>query len=409
MRARTAVQRGGHFNLFMQHDPEVPIWLGRVDHRIGRGRAFGVLPEDLYRHIHTIGKTGTGKSTLLESIAVQLMERGFGMCVVDPHGDLVERLQARVPRYRKNDLVLFDATDPNTTARLNPLDHRNEADRALLVSGVLATFRKVFDSWGPRLEHVFRNALFLALHARAPTLMDILRVLNDDRYRDKLLLKLTDPVVRSFWFDEFLRYPPAFRAEVVAPVQNKLAAALTNPVLRRIVDAPRSTIRIGEIMARGRVLLVNIGKGALGEDASALLGAFVVSKIQLETYARTRVPMEERTPFILIVDEVGSVATESFGELLAEARKYRVGAVLAHQYLGQLSRTLRDALLGNVGTSIVFRVGAEDAVVLAGEFAPEFSAHDLARLDVHQMAIRLAVRGTTSEGFSACAKYSLLP
>ena len=386
----------------MQPDHERPILLGRVDHRIGRGRAFGILPDDLFRHVHVVGKTGTGKSTLLESIAVQLMERGFGLCVVDPHGDLVERLQARLPRHRKNDLVMFDATDPETPARLNPLDHHDPAHRPLLVSGVLATFRKVFgESWGPRLEHVFRNALFLALHARAPTLMDVLHVLNDDRYREKLLLKLTDPVVRMFWTEEFLRYPPAFRAEVVAPVQNKLAAVLTNPVLRRIVDVHRSTIRLDEIMARGRVLLVNIGKGALGENASALLGAFVVSAIQLHTYARTRLRMEERTPFVLMVDEVGSVATDSFGELLAEARKYRVGAILAHQYLGQLSRTLRDALLGNVGTSIVFRVGAEDAVVLAGEFGPEFSAHDLARLDVHQMAIRLAVRGKTSEGFSA--------
>lgn len=248
----------------MRQDHEVPILLGRVDHRIGRGRAFGILPDDLFRHIHVVGKTGTGKSTLLESIAVQLMERGFGLCVVDPHGDLVERLRARVPRHRKNDLVLFDATDPETRARLNPLDHRTEAERPLLVSGVLATFRKVFgDSWGPRLEHVFRNALFLALHARAPTLMDVLRVLADDRYRDKLLLKLTDPVVRMFWTEEFLRYPPAFRAEVIAPVQNKLAAALTNPVLRRLVDAPRSTIRLDEIMARGRVLLVDIGTGLL--------------------------------------------------------------------------------------------------------------------------------------------------
>lgn len=360
------------------------------------------MPDDLFRHIHVIGKTGTGKSTLLESIAVQLMERGFGLAVVDPHGDLVERLRLRLPRHRKNDLVLFDATDPETTGRLNPLDHRQASDRPLLVSGVLATFRKVFGaSWGPRLEHVFRNALFLALHARTPTLMDVMRVLADDRYREKLLLKLTDPVVRLFWTEEFLRYPPAFRAEVIAPVQNKLAAALTNPVLRRIVDAPRSTIRIDEIMTRGRVLLANLGKGALGDDASALLGALFVSKVQLETYARTRVPDAERRPFVLIVDEVGSVATDSFGELLAEARKYRVGAILAHQYLAQLTPSLRHAVLGNVGTSIVFRVGVEDVQVLAGEFEPEFSAHDLARLDVHQMAVRLAVRGKTSEGFTA--------
>lgn len=349
-----------------------------------------------------MGKTGTGKSTLLESIAVQLMERGFGFCVIDPHGDLIARLRERLPRHRKNDLVVFDATDPANTARLNPLDHREPSERPLLVSGVLGTFKKVFgESWGPRLEHVFRNALYLALYARAPTLMDVLRILNDDRFRDKLVNKVTDPVVRMFWTEEFLRYPPAFRAEVLAPVQNKVAAALTNPVLRRIVDVPRSTVRVEEIMDRGRVLLVNLAKGVLGEDASALLGAFVVAKIQLATYARARLRTEDRREFVLIVDEVGAVATDAFGELLAEARKYRVASVLAHQHLGQLSRGLRDAVLGNVGTTILFRVGAEDAFVLAKEFEPEIHAHDLARLDVQQIALKLSVCGKTSEAFTA--------
>lgn len=407
--AASADVRGaeGRPTIFMLNLDDKPILLGRLDHRSGRGRAFGILPEDLLRHIHVIGKTGTGKSTLLESVAVQLMERGFGFCVVDPHGDLVERLRARLPRHRKNDLVYFDATDPATSARLNPLDHRLKEDRPLLVSGVLGTFRKVFaDSWGPRLEHVFRNALFLALQARAPTLMDVLRVLDDERYRDKLIAKLDDPVVRMFWTEEFTKYPPGLRAEAMAPVLNKVSAALTNPTLRRIVDAPRSTVRLGDVMDRGRVLLVNVSRGLLGHDASALLGAFIVSAVQNATYARAKVAPDARRPFVLVVDEVGAVATDAFGELLAEARKYRVGAILAHQHLGQLSVGLRAGLFGNAGTTIVFTVGAEDASAFAREFGPEFAATDFIQLGVRQMALRLAVRGRTSPPFTAASGFS---
>ncbi len=382
----------------------VPLVFATVDHRSQASRVFGIRPADLLRHVYIIGKTGSGKSVLLENLAVGQIERGHGVGVIDPHGDLAERVLAAMPRRRKSDVVYVDPADPLSTAAINLLEHRPDDNRALLASGVLAVFRKVFSEfWGPRLEHVFRNCILALLETRSPTLMGVLRMLVEERYRESVVRLVTDPVVRFFWTEEFPRYPASFVAEMVSPVQNKVAAVLTDATLRRILDRPRSTFSCAKIVDRGGILIANLSKGRLGDTASALLGAILVSKFQQAAYARASVPTETRRPFTLYVDEFPGFVTQSFGELMAEARKYGLGLVLAHQHLGQIDDGLRRAVLGNAGTIIAFQLGAEDADVLGREFKPELSEHDLARLAQHQIAIRLCVDGVTSVPFTARA------
>lgn len=379
-----------------------PLLFATCDHRSRAGRVFGIRPADLLRHVYIIGKTGAGKSVLLETLAVAQIERGHGVGVIDPHGDLAERVLAAIPRRRKNDLVHVDPADPGCDVALNLLEHRPNENPALIASGVLGVFRKVFSEfWGPRLEHVFRNCVLALLATRSPTLMCVLRMLVEARFRESVVRQVTDPVVRFFWTEEFPKYPAAFVAEMVSPVQNKVAAVLTDATLRRVLDRPRSTFSCAKIMDRGGILVANLSKGRLGDTASALLGAILVSKFQQAAYARAAAPADDRRPFTLYVDEFPNFVTQSFGELMAEARKYGLGLVLAHQHLGQLDDGLRRAVLGNAGTLIAFRLGAEDAEVLAGEFEPEMTAHDLTRLAEHQIAVRLCVDGVTSVPFTA--------
>lgn len=387
---------------YMSYPPERPIPFAVVDHRRLRGRVFGILPQDLLRHVWVLGKTGMGKSVLLEHLLRGLIERGEGCGLIDPHGELADRVLDLVPRHRLNDVVLLDAADIERPIGWNPLDCRSVRERPLVASGVLGTFRKVFsDFWGPRLEHVFRNTLLALLETEQPTLFGVLRMLVEEKYRERVIARLHDPLVKFYWTREFPEYGPAFAAEVVAPVQNKVAAVLTNPFVRAVVGQPRSTVTAREIIDHRRIFVAKIAKGEVGEDASAMLGAVLTSSFQLAAYGRAKVPPEARYPFTLVIDEFASFVTESFAELLAEARKYGLGLVLAHQYLAQLDDDLRAALLGNAGTVIAFRLGASDADVIGEEFAPEVVAGDLVRLDAHQIALRLAVRGVSTRAFTA--------
>lgn len=381
---------------------DAPLVFAAVDERHRRGRKFGIRPSDLARHVYVIGKTGSGKTTLLERLLTAEIEAGHGVGLIDPHGDLAERVLGFIPRHRTNDVVVFDPADREHPVGMNLLSHREPAERPLVVSGVLSVFRKVFSEfWGPRLEHVFRNCLLALLEVRGATLLGVVRLLSDERYRTRVVRELSDPLVRHYWAHEFESYPKPFLAEVVAPVQNKVAAVLTNPLLRNIVGQRRSTFSASEVMDGGRIFVANLAKGRLGEDASAILGAILVTRFQLATYARADRAPSDRRPFSLYIDELASFATPSFGELLSEARKYRLALVLAHQYLGQLDDRLRAALMGNVGTLITFQLGAEDAEVLGREFLPELTAEDLTRLAPHQIALRLAVGGSMSRPFTA--------
>lgn len=386
----------------MPISPEQPIPFAAVDHRFQRGRVFGIQPADLLRHVHVLGKTGMGKSVLLEHLFLGLVARGEGCGLIDPHGDLADRVLDLIPRHRTNDVVLLDAADLDQPVSLNPLDYRSPRERLLVVPGVLGVFQKVFhEFWGPRMEHVFRCSLLALLDTEEPTLFCVLRMLVEDAYRAKVVARINDPIVLHYWTREFPAYGAAFAAEVVAPVQNKVAAVLTSPVLRGILAQGRSTFRAQEVMDHGRIFIAKVAKGEIGEHASAMLGAVLTTAFQLAAYARAARPPADRRPFTLLIDEFASFSTRSFGELLAEARKYGLGLVLSHQYLAQLDDELRAAVMGNAGTTIAFRLGADDATAVGEEFRPEVDASTLTQLDRHQIALRLAVQGVSTPAFTA--------
>lgn len=373
-----------------------------VDHRRNRGRVFGIREHDLLRHMYILGKTGTGKTALLERLLIATIRQGGGCALLDPHGDLAKRLLDFIPRHRVNDVVLVDPTDRANPVGMNLLENVALERRHLVASGALSVFRKLYaEYFGPRMEHVFRNTLLALLDVRGSTLLGVPRMLVDERYREMVVRQVKDPLVRFFWTREFTAYPKPFLAEVIAPVQNKVMALLSSSAVRNIVGQHSSTILPREIMDRGQILIANLAKGEIGEDASRLLGAALVTKFQLAAYSRVDQPEHERRPFLLVIDEFASFVTDSFIEILSESRKYGLALVVAHQYLEQLDESLRAAILGNVGTIVVFRIGAEDAVLIGKEFAPEFEALDLSRLAKHQFAVRLAVDGITTVPFSA--------
>ena len=376
-----------------------------VNHRSQRGRRFGIHPADLLRHMLVIGKTGTGKSTLLETLFVAQMEAGHGAGLLDPHGDLAERVIARVPRRRRNDLVVFDPSRLDGSVLLNLVEPVAPELRALAAANALSVLRKTFaDGWGPRTEHLLRHAILALLETPRATLMGALRLFNDDRYRAMVLRHVRDPVTRYFWQDEFPSYSAHLRAEAIAAPQNKLGALLANPFIRKVVDTPKKGIDVRGLMDARRLFVANLAKGRIGEDGSAFLGAILLARFQLAAYGRADQAPEKRSPFTLHIDEFPSFATPSFAELLAEARKYGLGLVLANQHLAQVDDHLRGALLGNVGSLVAFRTSAEDAMVLEPEFAPELHAEDLVRLGGHEIALKLAVNGVTGTPFTATTR-----
>ncbi len=308
---------------------------------------------------------------------------------------------ACVPRRRTNDIVLFDAADRLAPVAFNPLDPGRSADRSLVASAVLGAFKKIYgDSWGPRMEHIWRHALLAALDVPQSTLVTVQRLLADGRFRARLLDRVRDPMVRSFWLDEFARWKPNLQAEAIAPIQNKLGQFLAQPLLRAVLDQPRSTIRLREIMDDGRVLLVNLSKGRLGDDGSALLGALLVAGLQTAALSRADAPEDERADVFAYVDEFQNFATESFGTILSEARKYRLSLTVANQYLGQLDDATRAAVFGNVGGLLVFQVGAEDAEFLAAQLGGDVQERDLLTLPKHTAYARLLIDGLPGRPFS---------
>lgn len=376
-----------------------------VNHRLHKGRRFGIKPPDLLRHVWVLGKTGMGKSTLLETLFVAQMDAGHGAGLLDPHGDLAERIVARIPRHRRNDLLVIDPAARGTRPSLNLVGYREPSDRPFAAAAALSVLRKTFDaSWGPRTEHVLRNALLALLDVPRSTLGGVLQLVGDERFRGMALRHVRDPLVRAFWETEFASLPPAFRAEVIAPVQNKVGALLSNPIIRAHVDQPKAMLSFRDLMDRERLVVANLSKGRIGEDASGFLGSLILGAFQVAAYSRASVPPGQRAPFTLYVDEFPRFVTPSFAELLAESRKFGMGLVLANQNLAQLDPVLRGALLGNAGTLIVFRLSADDALELEPEFGPELRAHDLARLGRHDVALKLAVDGVTSDPFTATTK-----
>lgn len=380
--------------------------LGETNFR-NRRRQFGIKTDDRRRHLYAIGKTGVGKSTFLSSMIIQDIQQGRGVAVVDPHGDLVESMLEFIPNSRVNDVVYFDPSDAEFPVAFNVLEtvdvsHPQFAqEKNLVSSGLVGAFKKIWaDSWGPRLEYILRNTILALLDSPGNTLLGITRLLVDKQFRAGVVERMRDPVVKAFWVDEFANYNERFRNEAISPIQNKVGQFLSSSIIRNVVGQPTSTIDIGDIMNNQKILLMNLSKGKIGEDNSALLGAMMITKIQLAAMDRARFPENERTDFYLYVDEFQNFATESFASILSEARKYRLNLVLAHQYIAQMAEPVRDAVFGNLGTIACFRVGAFDAEFLEPEFLPTFTQTDMVNLDNYNAYIKLMIDGVTSKPFS---------
>jgi len=368
----------------------------------GNERIFGIRQEDRRAHMYIVGKTGTGKSTLLETLIRQDMEAGRGLVLLDPHGDLVERVVKRVSERRKADLIYFNVPDRLSPLGFNPLERVPPESRALGASGLLEVFKKIWvEFWGPRLEHILRNALLALLDQPEATLADVLRLLSDETYRKNAAERVANSQVRSFWLREYESYTRTFRIEAIAPIQNKVGAFLSDPTLSRIITQPKSSFDLRRIMDEGKILLVNLAKGRIGEDTAALLGSLLVARIGLSALSRADMPESERKDFWVYLDEFHSFTTLSIANMLSELRKYRTGMILANQYLSQIAPAVRDAILGNTGTIITFRLGATDAGILEKEFAPEITAVDLMSLPNHHIYLKLMVNGVVTRPFSA--------
>lgn len=363
---------------------------------------FGLTAAERRQHLYVVGKTGTGKSTLLAGVARQDLEAGRGLALVDPHGDLAERVLGLVPPARWEEVVYLDPADRDWPVGLNLLHAASPQERLLVASGVVGAFKKRWgDSWGPRLEHFLRYAVLLLLEDPAPSLAALPRVLTDGTYRHRLLERTADPLLRGFFREEFERADPRWRAEAVAPILNKVGQFLASPTVRHIVGQRGPGVPLARVMDEGLVLVANLSTGRIGEDGSALIGGLLVAGLQLAALRRAERPEGERRDFALLVDEFQRFENEAFAQILSEARKYRLSLVLSHQYLGQLSPETADAVLGNTGSLAAFRVGAPDAARLARELAPAFGPEDLVNLPDFRFAARVYRAGETVPAFSA--------
>jgi type IV secretory pathway TraG/TraD family ATPase VirD4 len=381
----------------------------RVDFR-GDRREFGIQDADRFSHVYIISQTGTGKSTLLERMAHGDLERGAGFALIDPHGDLVERVAAHIPKRRRSDLVYFNVPDPLQPYGYNPLRRVRDDRITLAASGFLEVFKKMWgDAWGVRMEHILRNVLLALMEQPHATLKDALRLFSDRSFRRQIARSLRNETVKTFFEKEYAQYSASYRSDGIAPIQNKIGAFLSDPLLNRILTSPEQDIHIRSIMDEGKVLLVNLAKGRIGEDSSSLLGGLIVTTIGLAAFSRADVDAQARRDFFVYVDEFQSFTTLALVNMLAELRKYRVGFTVAHQYLHQLEPAIRHAVFGNVGTVISFRVGAEDAPFMIGEFGGRFDEYDLMRLPNQRIYIKLMIDGAPSLPFSAATLHPYSP
>jgi type IV secretory pathway TraG/TraD family ATPase VirD4 len=366
-------------------------------------RRFGIKQADRLSHTYLIGKTGSGKSTLLRTLIQQDIAAGRGLCLLDPHGDLAEQVAADAFASGRKDIVYWNVPDRLSPYGYNPLRHVRADKIPLAVSGILEAFKKLWEknAFGPRMEHILRNALYALIETPDADLADILRIISDKSYRQQVARSLTNEPVRRFWLKEFPNYSFRYMADGIAPIQNKVGAYLADPTLARILTNPEQDLHIRAIMDRGGVLIVNLAKGRLGEDSANLLGSLLISTIGLAAFSRAEIAQTERRPFHVFVDEFQSFATLSFANMIAELRKTAVSLTLAHQYLHQLDPDIQHAVLGNAGTIISFRVGPEDAVILAREFAPIFGVIDLVSLPNFRIYLKLMIDGSPSRPFSA--------
>ena len=370
-------------------------------------KKFGIKVDDRRRHIYIVGKTGTGKTTLMKNMMIADIKAGKGVAVLDPHGEFAESLLDYIPEERINDVIYFDPSDMEHPIAFNPMEQVGTEFRHLVASGIMSVFKKIWvDAWSARMEYILNNTLLSLLEFPGSTLLGVMRMFSDKEYRKQIVSQLTDPVIKSFWTDEFANYGQRLEAEALASIQNKVGQLVSNPLVRNIMGQARSALNMREIMDEGKILLVNLSKGKIGEDNSALLGAMIITRFQLAAMSRVDIKDEsKRRDFFLYVDEFQNFATDSFANILSEARKYGLSLTLAHQYIGQLEEgettRVRDAIFGNVGTIVTFRVGAKDAEFLEKEFMPQFLQTDLVNLGFANVYVRLMIDGVASQPFSA--------
>jgi len=366
-------------------------------------KKFGIKRNDRRLHSYIIGKTGTGKSTLMENMIYDDIREGRGVAVVDPHGELIEHILDLIPEDRIDDVIYFNPADYDFPLGFNVLENvANPELKNVIASGVVGIFKKIFgESWGPRLEYILRNAILALLEYPNATLLGVMRILTDTAYRRQVINVVKDPVIRDFFINEYEKYEPKFRQEAINPIQNKVGQFLSSSTIRNIVGQPKSTMDIRQIMDEGKILLANLSTGRIGEDNSALLGSMLITKVQLAAMGRTDIAEADRRDFYLYVDEFQNFATDSFATILSEARKYRLNLVMINQYVSQMPETVADAVFGNVGTMIAFRVGAGDAEKLKTEFQPVFDVNDLVNQPNRHIYIKMAIDGVTMPAFSA--------
>jgi len=370
-------------------------------------KPFGIKQQDRLSHMYAIGKTGVGKTTLLETLIMQDIQAGRGCALIDPHGDFVERIEKLVPEHRRKDVVYLNIPDIDQPYSYNPLTRVSPEFRSLVASGLIDVFKKMWhDAWGVRMEHILRNTILALLEQPSATLPDILRMITDKDYRAVAMRHIKNEQVLQFFKVEFPKYSYKYQADGIGPIQNKVGAFLADVRLHRMLTRTDGQIRLRSIMDDSKILLVNLAKGRIGEDSASLLGGLFVTSLGLAAFSRANIPEAERVPFYVFVDEFQNFTTLSLANMLSELRKYRVGVVLVHQYLHQLDTDIREAVIGNAGTFISFRIGASDAGFVAREFAPIFDMVDLQRLPNHDIYLKLMIDGAPSLPFSATTMLS---
>ena len=390
--------------------PEIPVnkditYLGLTTYR-DKNQLFGIKRKDRRQHVYILGKSGTGKSVLMFNMIIQNIQNGEGVCMVDPHGENVEAVLSAIPPHRMKDVIYFNPADADYHIGFNVLELVDPQYKHLVASGLMGIFTKIWaNAWSARMEYILNNTILALLDTPGTTLLGIPRMLVDKDYRQKIISNLKDPVIKAFWVHEYEAWQDKFRNEAIAPIQNKVGQFLSTSIIRNVVGQSKSTINIFDMMNDGKIFLVNVSKGRIGEDNSGLLGGMIITKIQLAAMERVRIPEEHRRDFYLYVDEFQNFVTDAFAGILSEARKYRLNLTVAHQYTAQLvvdkSSAVRDAVFGNVGTMIVFRVGSDDADFLEKEFDPEFTPQDIVNLPNYKVYMKLMIDGVTSRPFSA--------
>ncbi|MBT3230844.1 type IV secretion system DNA-binding domain-containing protein [Candidatus Uhrbacteria bacterium] len=382
------------------HENDV-IYFGKVNFR-NKLQTFGIKTDDRRRHVYVVGKTGMGKTTLLENMILSDIYAGHGCAYIDPHGDTAEKILDYIPSWRINDVVYFNPADIEYPIGFNILESVDEKMKHLVAAGMMSVFKKLWEGvWSARMEYILNNTILALMDTPNTTLLGINRMLSDDKYRKEIISNVKDPIVKQFWVMEFESYQSKFASEAVAPIQNKVGQFLSASIIRNIVAQAKSSMNMREIMDGQKILLVNLSKGRIGEDSSRLLGGLLITKLQMSAMERVDMPEEERQDFYMFVDEFQNFAVESFASILSEARKYRLNLVMAHQYIAQLTEEVRDAVFGNVGTLISFRVGGPDAAFMEEEFMPRFLPNDMINLPKFSIYLKLMIDGVTSQPFSA--------